>query len=363
MLSLSSIITGAFFVGLSSLGAHAATCTHPSVRREWRKLSVVERAEWISAINCLANLPHDDSLTPTVDPSVSNIPSVNTSGSYWDDLVYIHMDLNTKIHSTGLFLPFHRFYVQSIETSMKERCGYTGAFPYWNWSIDAHDVQNSPLFKESDPISGLGGWGDPAKDIQVQDGGFRHLQLAYPVPHILRRNFTLQPFLPLGGIPTFTNLSLYANETITPEEVHKLVTWTPGDFVGFQFYMERPQGPHTSVHFVLGGDLSGYCPSNSPTPCIVQPTFSANEPMFFFHHAMVDKIWYDWQRANSANFWAYKGGSVQNITSVQALHDWPNGMAPDLSLNSTIPADGMFPEVTIGDVMNTTGGYLCYVYE
>ena len=28
-----------------------------------------------------------------------------------------------------------------------------------------------------------------------------------------------------------------------------------------------------------------------------------------------------------------------------------------------IPADGMFPEVTIGDVLNTTGGFLCYVYE
>ena len=34
-----------------------------------------------------------------------------------------------------------------------------------------------------------------------------------------------------------------------------------------------------------------------------------------------------------------------------------------MQLNSTIPADGMFNEVTIYDVMNTTGGYLCYVYE
>jgi tyrosinase len=28
-----------------------------------------------------------------------------------------------------------------------------------------------------------------------------------------------------------------------------------------------------------------------------------------------------------------------------------------------IPMDGMFPEVAIGDVMNTTGGILCYDYE
>ena len=28
-----------------------------------------------------------------------------------------------------------------------------------------------------------------------------------------------------------------------------------------------------------------------------------------------------------------------------------------------MPADGLFPEVTIRDVVNTTGGVLCYVYE
>jgi hypothetical protein len=28
-----------------------------------------------------------------------------------------------------------------------------------------------------------------------------------------------------------------------------------------------------------------------------------------------------------------------------------------------MPADGLFPEVAIEDVLNTTGGYLCYVYE
>lgn len=32
-------------------------------------------------------------------------------------------------------------------------------------------------------------------------------------------------------------------------------------------------------------------------------------------------------------------------------------------LGSTMPADGIFPEVTIGDVMDTTSGILCYVYE
>ena len=102
---------------------------------------------------------------------------------------------------------------------------------------------------------------------------------------------------------------------------------------------------------------------------------------------MVDKVWFDWQNKDPASFWSYKGGSVENLTSLQALKDYPNGMPPELlvsapshllrctttkfkhlntdiiQLDSIIPADGMFPEVTIRDVMNTTGGHLCYVYE
>lgn len=64
--------------------AQAATCETPSVRREWRTFSTYEKADWIAAVNCLSNLPHDDALTPSVDPSISNIVPVNASGSYYD---------------------------------------------------------------------------------------------------------------------------------------------------------------------------------------------------------------------------------------------------------------------------------------
>jgi len=78
---------------------------------------------------------------------------------------------------------------------------------------------------------------------------------------------------------------------------------------------------------------------------------------------MIDKIWYDWQSRDPVNVESFYGGSVQHIESVDAFNQYPNGGPPYLGLNSTTPADGMFPEVTFGDVMNTTGGFLCYVYE
>ena len=165
------------------------------------------------------------------------------------------------------------------------RCHPTAAGPtrLTNLSIDAGDVKNSPLFLDSDPIIGLGGWGDPAKDIQVQDGAFRNLQLAYPVPHTLRRNFTLQPYVSLTDNPIFTDPTMDANVSFTPGEVQKIVDWTPGDFPGMQFYMERPEGPHGSVHEILGGcvlDVSSllYCRLHEVLGLRTSATWRATAP-------------------------------------------------------------------------------------
>ena len=83
----------------------SCSCTQPAVRREWRAFSTEEKAEWIRAIKvcmvtllkigltkavfgiqCLSKLPHDPAMTPSVDPSVSLIPPLNTSGSHFDGM-------------------------------------------------------------------------------------------------------------------------------------------------------------------------------------------------------------------------------------------------------------------------------------
>ncbi|KAJ7101352.1 Di-copper centre-containing protein [Mycena belliarum] len=346
-----------------------AACKRPAVRKEWRTLSRAERTDWIQAVTCLANLPHDENLTPTVNRSISNIVPVNASGSYYDDFVYMHMEhLNTLIHFTGLFLPWHRWYVAVYESALKSKCGFNGASPYWNWVQDSSDVYDSTLFQESDPLSGLGGWGNPANDFRVADGAFSNesaFRLTYPSPHTLRRNFTLQPFLnfPFPGFLTPSQEQLYANATFTPAERDKLVDGFVGDYKGFQTYLEGFNGSHAAVHLMMGGDLGGTCPDDAPQDCVGGPTFSANEPLFWMHHAMVDKIWFDWQNKHSANKMAFIGGSVEALENVTYYREFPNGAAPFFSINDTMPSDGLFPQARIADVLSTTNGMLCYTYE
>jgi len=211
-------------------------------------------------------------------------------------------------------------------------------------------------------MSGLGGWGDPNDDYTVHDGGFRNFQLAYPVPHHLRRNFTLLPWKDIA-LPLVTDPLKIGNTSFSASVIEALLETPAGDYKGFQTVLEATEGSHSGVHLITGGDLGGSCPKSAPSSCIPGPTWSSNEPLFFMHHAMVDKIWYDWQNRDPANAMSFFGGSVEYLYSLAAYDEYPNGGPPYLNLNSIMPADGLFPEAIIGDVMNTTGGYLCYVYE
>jgi len=277
------------------------------------------------------------------------------------------MDLNVKIHFTGLFMPWHRAYLNAFEMILKEKCEYEGTQPYWDWSANTEDFFNSKIFDPS-PTSGFGGNGDPDNDYQITDGAFSTGFLrAYPVPHTIRRNFTLKawqgrggPFADHSGPPI--DPEKMANATFTKEEVKKLVEGFKGDFEGFQAYFEWFQGAHAGVHSIINADMLGLCPRNA-TDCAPGPKWSANDPLFFMHHAMVDKVWYDWQNEHPSNFWSYHGGSVQAFENFESYSQAPNGEWPYLNLNSKIPADGMFEEYTIFDVLDTTGGKLCYVYE
>jgi tyrosinase len=102
--------------------------------------------------------------------------------------------------------------------------------------VDAPDFYESSFWKDSDPVSGLGGWGDPNADFSVPDGGFSGFHLTYPSPHILRRNFTLLAF-DLPG-PFFTEPLKEANSSFSAPAIESILEGPTGDFKGFQEGLE-----------------------------------------------------------------------------------------------------------------------------
>jgi tyrosinase len=136
--------------------------------------------------------------------------------------------------------------MHAFETMLKDKCGFNGTQPYWNWSLNTEDFFNSKIFDPS-RISGFGGNGDPNNDYEITNGGFStDFPLAYPVPHNLRRNFTLKPWQ--GRPSVFADHTAppidpekMANTSFSKAEVQKLVEGFRGDFEGFQAYFEAFQ--------------------------------------------------------------------------------------------------------------------------
>lgn len=330
----------------------ASTCKSPEVRKEWRSFSTAEKTAYIAAVNCLAKKPHTSALKPSYPRS--NLPNVTTDSSYYDDMTYVHMDLTDQIHYTGYFLPWHRWFVNQHVTQLKAQCGYSGVMPYWDWSQDAKALNQSAIFS-TDSKSGLGGFGDPSKDYTVTTGGFAQMTVAYPIKHTIRRQFTLFPYLDWYWLQRPTEA---ANVTITKTYVDAAINGYAGDFIGFQNATEKAQAFHANMHMIMGGDLAGTCPTAAGSSCIGGSTWTPNDPLFFLHHANIDRIWYLWQLKSSANANAFKGGSISTYTDVA----YPNGYPPWLNTSSVLPTDGMFPQKSVKSMLSTVGGDLCYVY-
>ena len=156
---------------------------------------------------------------------------------------------------------------------------------------DTADFYHATIWSDSD-YDGLGSWGDPNNDYDISTGALKDMRVSYPVPHHIRRNFTLQPFLGTGSSSNSTNSTnstststgppspastLMLNATFTSEVVNYTVSSFTGEYIQFQAWVESWNGPHPGPHGIVGGDLVGSCPFNLTAPaCNGGPKWSPN---------------------------------------------------------------------------------------
>ena len=82
----------------------------------------------------------------------------------------------------------------------------------------------------------------------------------------------------------------------------------------------------------------------------------STDPLFFLHHAQLDRIWWLWQqRRPRQRVKEYLGASGNSNSSLAEDRN--------ASLTDTLPMGGFFPEVQVADIMSTESHLLCYRYE
>jgi tyrosinase len=100
-------------------------------------------------------------------------------------------------------------------------------------------------------------------------------------------------------------------------------------------------GPHAYGHDALGGVMGDV--QSSP-----------QDPSFFLHHHFVNHGWRIWQVADPGDrTYAIGGSTTQNCGS----------SCQPTTLDYTLTSYGFYQDVSINDVMDTEGGFLCYHYD
>lgn len=213
-----------------------------------------------------------DLKNPAISPS--QIPAAQADGadSRYDDYVWLHTQVGNGAHRRPGFLAWHRKFLDLIEKDLQDVSGNPAlALPYWDWS----DLTGSNPFT----ADFLGGDGD-GPDNQVTTGEFAYATGQWNI-NVATGSSTGKDYLQraLGGEALGNhNDTLTLLEAIPLDEPdwndagsndafrNRLEGWTLGQAVRF----------HNGGHVYVGGSM---LPSSSP-----------NDPVFFLHHANVDRL-------------------------------------------------------------------------
>ncbi|OAA73408.1 tyrosinase [Cordyceps fumosorosea ARSEF 2679] len=247
----------------------------------------------------------------------------------YDDVAILHGGIGNLCHRSACFLPWHRHVLSVIEFRLKAHCGYQGSMPYWDWSLDWMDLAHSSIW---DSRTGFGGDGDAlgAETVGggrcVVDGPFADLRpIIYNhtfAEHCLSRGFRDEEGI-TGRIP---------GDMFGPENMGEILRQR--DYTSFLLRVERDL--HNTLHNSINGDFRAMT--------------AANDPLFFLHHANLDRLWWTWQRQGPRDRqMQYLGQHMYNSTG-------------DARLDDMLMYDGFTADVPVYQVMDAERGLHCYTY-
>ena len=193
----------------------------------------------------------------------------------YDQFVLRHANANASaIHRSPAFLPWHRRFIWDFESELQRVSGNPDlGLPYWNWPEGG---ANASMWDDNL----LGGDGNPVTQV-VNNGPFRSGEWT-----IINSNSQQA-----GPLTRAFGRESWATSLPTLQQIQEVLSFTPYDAANwnenvtqsFRNQLEGFRGPnlHNRGHGWVGGSML--------------PMTSPNDPIFFMHHCMVDKLWYEWQ--------------------------------------------------------------------
>jgi hypothetical protein len=224
-------------------------------------------------------------------------------------------------HGQFFFLSWHRMYLYYFERILRAASGDASlTLPYWNYSDPTQRGLPLPFRQPADPSA------NPLfvseRDANMNDG---------------------TGFLPAGAVDlsalNCTNFDTSDPQCPSPYGFGSAAVPQPEHFN--ELYGALEETPHNVVHVLVGGqNVSGQCNGSWMT----DPLCSARDPIFFLHHANIDRLW---------KRWLDQGGGRQDPLADQA---W-------MSTQFTFYDENAQPHQLTGKDILDTVGQLNYCYD
>lgn len=298
------------------------------VRRSWSSLSDEEKRQYIDGILLLKMTTVTSGRAGAERADYPSFCPDGYTRNLYDYYVELHasafasmgsddMPMNRMAHMGPHFLPWHRYLILRMERDLQVVLDDpTFALPYWDWDdcvAGAEEGGNPcPAIFDADFLGSHGGLGDEAdvKGYLIERGYQLNIWTEASLTTIYNPGAIVCGVRPLRravGLDETTNGQPPHSTTTIKEGLKRLVydaapyeQCTTDETVSFRQYLEGftkngkglicivPGGcaTHGLGHTYVGGDMSGV---------------GATDPIFFLHHANVDRIWAMWQDHNREN--------------------------------------------------------------
>ena len=280
-----------------------------NVRKNFRYLTSTEKQNYVEAVKALK-------------AKISPITGRSIYDEYvlWHSLANNHMDpsdpkgFRNAAHVGPAFLPWHRYYLHRFERQLQRSVpGVT--IPYWDWTQDADDPFNSPIWADDF----MGGNGDPEDNNIVKTGPFAVDQwITINVDGSTKGGLQRQFGKNTSGLPTRTDVNMAIEET-----PYDSPPWNIDSNPSHRNRLEgflAPGGPftadgafvgqlHNQAHSWIGGDM-------------MNVSISPNDPVFFLHHANVDRLWAIWQEKNPSQRYLPTGDGPEGHNLYDLMYPW-----------------------------------------
>jgi tyrosinase len=274
---LAIVVVGVWPLLSGAAGAEAASLgpTTVAVRQDITRLTATQLASFRRGIAVMQSRPETDPTSWLYQAHIHGFPAPGEDSACAPPTSVPQPAWASCQHGSFFFLAWHRLYLYYFERILRQAAGDpTLTLPYWDYS--RADSRELPLpFRQ--PANASNPLFIPERDPDANAGTLRLQDTEVDAQQALRL------------LPFFVGPERSSAESFGGSAVALPVHF--GTFAGLLEFQ-----PHNVIHTVVGG----------PTGFMSDPNCAARDPIFFVHHANIDRLWEAWLR---------QGGGRVNPTS------------------------------------------------